>query len=67
MNTLYKDETGRRTLRRDSTFDAMQGITHHDKRTGVIYILRSLSKDPALQSICNLHKIGYTEKELDQR
>ncbi|MDI5922511.1 GIY-YIG nuclease family protein [Halomonas sp. LR5S13] len=64
---LYKDETGRRILRPDSTFDSMQGITHHDKRTGVIYILRSLSQDPALRGIRNLHKIGYTEKELDQR
>lgn len=64
---LYKDETGRRILRRDSTFDAMQGITHHDKRTGLIYILRSLSQDPALRGIRNLYKIGYTEKELDQR
>ncbi|MCE9666131.1 GIY-YIG nuclease family protein [Halomonas sp. M5N1S17] len=64
---LYKDETGRRILRPDSTFDSMQGITHHDKRTGVIYILRSLSQDPALRSIRNLHKIGYTEKELEKR
>ncbi|MBF7052430.1 GIY-YIG nuclease family protein [Halomonas sp. KAO] len=64
---LYKDETGRRILRRDNTFDAMQGITHHDKRTGLIYILRSLSQDPALRGIRNLYKIGYTEKELDQR
>ncbi|WP_110687332.1 GIY-YIG nuclease family protein [Salinicola aestuarinus] len=64
---LYKDETGRRILRRDSTFDAMQGITHHDKRTGLIYILRSLSQDPTLRGIRNLYKIGYTEKELDQR
>lgn len=64
---LYKDETGRRILRPEGTFDAMQGITHHDKRTGVIYILGSLSQDPALRGIRNLHKIGYTEKELDQR
>ncbi|MCK0767346.1 GIY-YIG nuclease family protein [Chromohalobacter canadensis] len=64
---LYKDETGRRILRRDNTFDVMQGITHHDKRTGLIYILRSLSQDPALRGIRNLYKIGYTEKELDQR
>ena len=54
---LYKDETGRRILRRDSTFDSMQGITHHDKRTGLIYILRSQSQDPALRGIRNLYKI----------
>ncbi|CAM3467814.1 GIY-YIG nuclease family protein [Halomonas lysinitropha] len=64
---LYKDETGRRILRPDTTLDVMQGITHHDKRTGVIYILRSLSQDTALRGIRNLHKIGYTEKELDKR
>lgn len=64
---LYKDETGRRILRRDSTFDSMQGITHHDKRTGLIYILRSQSQDPALRGIRNLYKIGYTEKSVEQR
>lgn len=64
---LYKDDVGRRILRRDSTFDAMQGISHHDKRTGVIYILRSQSTDPALQGIRHLHKIGYTEKSLNAR
>lgn len=64
---LYKDEIGRRILRRDGTFDAMQGITHHDKRTGLIYILRSLSQDPALRGIRNLYKIGYTEKDVKKR
>jgi hypothetical protein len=64
---LYKDETGRRILRLDSTFDSMQGITHHDKRTGLIYILRSQSQDPALRGIRNLYKIGYTEKSVEQR
>lgn len=64
---LYKDEVGRRVLRPDSTFDAMQGLTHHDKRTGMIYILRSQSHDPALRRIRNLHKIGYTEKDLKKR
>lgn len=64
---LYRDDTGRRILRQGTTFDAMQGIDHHDERTGVIYILRSLSRDPALRSIRNLHKIGYTEKSLKTR
>ncbi|ABA56543.1 conserved hypothetical protein (plasmid) [Nitrosococcus oceani ATCC 19707] len=64
---LYKDKVGRRILRPDSTFDAMRGITHRDKRTGMIYILRSLSLNPALNGIRNLHKIGYTEKDLDAR
>lgn len=64
---LYKDTTGRRILRPDSTFDSLRGVTHHDKRTGVIYILRSLSKDPALVGIRNLHKIGYSEKALEKR
>jgi hypothetical protein len=45
----------------------MQGITHHDKRTGLIYILRSLSQDPVLRGIRNLYKIGYTEKEVEKR
>jgi hypothetical protein len=64
---LYKDELGRRILQPNTTFDAMQGISHHDKRTGVIYILRSLSEEPALRGIRHLHKIGYTERSLESR
>lgn len=64
---LYKDEVGRRILQPDTTFDAMKGISHTDKPSGVIYILRSLSEDPALQQVRHLHKIGYTEKRLEAR
>ena len=45
----------------------MQGIIHHDKRTGMVYILRLLSQDPALRGIRNLRKIGYSEKDLNER
>jgi hypothetical protein len=63
---LYKDDHGRRILQHNVE-DQMRGITHRDKRSGVVYILRSLSQDPALRSVRHLHKIGYTEKSVAER
>jgi len=64
---LYKDETGRRILQHEKALDRLAGLTHRDQKTGTIYILRSLSDDPVLKQVRNLHKIGYTEKDLDKR
>lgn len=64
---LYKDESGRRILQRDNTFNELQGITHHDNRVGAVYILQSLSQNPKIQSIRNLYKIGYTEHSVESR
>ena len=68
---LYMEETGRRILRdRDDTLaEAFQDIrlTHRDQRTGVIYIVKSMSNNPALAQFPHLYKIGYTELTVDQR
>ncbi|MBV0932038.1 GIY-YIG nuclease family protein [Marinobacterium weihaiense] len=64
---LYKDETGRRILEQDKALNGLAGLTHKDQQTGIIYILRSLSHDPVLKQVRHLHKIGYTEKDLDKR
>lgn len=68
---LYMEETGRRILRdRDDTLvEAFQDIrlTHRDQRTGVIYIVKSMSNNPALAQFPQLYKIGYTELTVDQR
>jgi hypothetical protein len=68
---LYMEETGRRILRdRDDTLaEAFQDIrlTHRDQRTGVIYIVKSTSKNSALAQFPHLYKIGYTELTVDQR
>ena len=68
---LYMEEAGRRILRdRDDTLaESFLDIrlTHRDRRTGVIYIVKSLSNNPALTQFPHLYKIGYTELTVDQR
>jgi hypothetical protein len=41
--------------------------TEKDKHTGYIYILKSLSKDPKIQSIQNLYKIGFSNVPVEER
>lgn len=66
--TLYKKEKrGKRVLRPDTALDEMAGVSHKDAPTGTIYILRTLSDDPALAGIRNLHKIGFTASKLSTR
>ena len=68
---LYMDETGKRILRdRDEALaTAFQNIqlTHRDLRTGVIYIVKTLSENPVLKQFSHLYKIGYTELTVDER
>ena len=42
-------------------------ILAEDEATGWVYVLRSLSDDPAISSRQNLHKIGFTTKSVSQR
>ncbi len=56
--SLYKDENGRRILQNsDYLVDAFNNITHKDKRSGVIYIVKSLGDNPALKQFPGLYKI----------
>ncbi|MEG8244854.1 GIY-YIG nuclease family protein [Pseudomonas paracarnis] len=68
---LYMEETGRRILRDrdDALVEAFQDIrlTHRDRRTGVIYIVKTLNKNPVLAPFPHLYKIGYTEQTVDER
>ncbi len=65
---LYKDENGRRFLRTaDDVTNAFQGITHLDKRSGVVYIVTTLSDNPVLKAVPHLFKIGYTESTVEDR
>lgn len=70
-SALYKDETGKRILRDrdDALSEAFQDIrlTHRDRRTGVIYIVKTLSQNQALKQFRHLYKIGYTELTVDER
>ncbi|MBQ7403133.1 MAG: GIY-YIG nuclease family protein [Lentisphaeria bacterium] len=63
---LYKD--GRRvTELEERLLDGMKDITEEDNETGYIYILKSKSNDPRIQSIENLYKIGYCTETVEER
>lgn len=65
---LYKDETGRKVIQDAKTVeDRLQGLSHKDKRSGLIYIVTTKSDHPKLAEIPHLHKIGYTELTVEQR
>ena len=42
-------------------------VSSNDVESGMIYVLRSLSKDPEIRSIPNLYKIGFTTTPLEAR
>ena len=41
----------------DVTMNRLRMVNEEDKKTGYIYVLKSLSKDTKIQSIQNLYKI----------
>jgi hypothetical protein len=43
------------------------GITEDDTSTGYIYILKSLSKDPRIQALDHLYKIGFSTTKVEKR
>ncbi len=63
---LYKD--GRRVLEHeDMLLSGLDGITDEDQENGQIYVLKSKSTDPKIQSITNLYKIGYSKTSVEER
>jgi hypothetical protein len=66
--TLYRAKEGARIVPADyQTNPEWQDATDEDRVTGRIYILKSLSKEPRVQDIQNLYKIGYTTGEIEDR
>lgn len=64
---LYKDKDGRLVAPADETaLDAMLA-TQEDQPAGFIYVLRSLSEDPGIKAIPNLHKIGLSRQSVETR
>lgn len=51
----------------DSKFFNNADIAQDDKVTGYIYVLSSLSDDPAVKAEKNLYKIGFTTQGVEQR
>jgi len=51
----------------DKTDNDFYKIVGEDKSAGYIYILKSLSTDPAISSVENLYKIGFTTDTVENR
>lgn len=51
----------------DKSIQRLHTITEDDTKTGYIYVLKSLSKDPKIQSISNLYKIGFSSTPIEER
>ncbi len=47
--------------------EGFSSITNQDKSTGNIYVLSSLSKNPDIESIKDLYKIGYSTTSVEER
>jgi hypothetical protein len=63
---LYKN--GRRVIENSNkSLDDFYDISEEDNEAGFIYILKSLSKDPKIQTITNLYKIGYSSIPVEER
>jgi hypothetical protein len=63
---LYRN--GRRITEHDEkTLDKLAGITDEDKPSGTIYILKSKSIHPEIQSIEHLYKIGFSKVDVKER
>lgn len=63
---LYDD--GRRVSEyEDYTSPRVAAIASEDKESGYIYVLKSLSIKPEIQSIENLYKIGYSTIPVEER
>lgn len=62
---LYKD--GRRVTQLDErTLDGML-VTGEDREAGHIYVLRSMSEDPAVKAVPNLYKVGLARESIEGR
>ena len=65
QNGSYVSETNEEAI---NIFNENFGkISLKDKKTGYIYILNSLSADPQIKNIKNLHKIGYCTTSVKHR
>ena len=65
---LYSDKIGRLIIRSADDFTDFDNLDRPTKiRTGQVYIVRSLSNDPALKQTPNLYKIGFTKGTVEER
>ena len=63
---LYRD--GRRvTVHEDRLMDDLNNIVNEDAQTGYIYVLKSLSTNPAIAALNDLYKIGFSTVAVEER
>lgn len=63
---LYRN--GRRvTIHEDRLLEGFNAVTDKDSETGWIYILKSQSTHPEIQSLKDLYKIGFTRTPVEDR
>ncbi len=66
---LWSDESCRQIIdaHKRPLFDENYAINNEDEPTGYIYVVRSLSKDPRIQEIEDLFKIGFSSHPVLER
>ena len=66
---MWKDEASGQIVdaNQSDIFDNSSPITSDDAASGHIYILKSLSEDPKIESINDLYKIGYSTMPVEKR
>jgi hypothetical protein len=66
---LYSDENGRRVIKPIGQIlkGGVSELEEEDKFSGLVYVLKSLSKEPQIQSIKNLYKIGFSTGSVEKR
>ena len=66
---MWKDEASGQIVEvnQSDIFDDNNPVTSDDEASGHIYILKSLSKDPKIDSINDLYKIGYSTMPVEKR
>lgn len=66
---FWKDKASRQIIdaHQRELFESEYAVTHDDKATGYIYVLRSLSEDPRIRDIEDLYKVGFSSHPVDHR
>lgn len=66
---LWRDDASREIIESDqlALFEEDQTFNSDDNVTGTIYVLKSLSSDPEIRAMKNLHKIGFSVQPVEER
>lgn len=62
LSTRLYEEDGYAVVQAD-----LDSVLSEDEATGYIYVLRSLSDDPQIRELADLHKIGFSRRPVEKR